>query len=591
MNPYKNMSPKAFWRNGVVEDVALDSIHTPKWTLSKDDCVVTMGSCFAQHVGKKLISMDFNVPFFDDESNIRARAFSANYGNIYTVRQALQLLAEANGSAMRSENYWKTESGFIDPYRPNVFEENFESIESLLENRKHHLISVLNAIKSLDVLVFTLGLTEGWEIKKCGSILPVVPGVLGGEFNKEKYAFKNFDYIEITSDLEEFIDEIIKIRKGDKFKLLLTVSPVPLTATAENRHVLVSSVASKSILRSVADSFSKKYDFIDYFPSFEIVTNPKTISNNFEDNIRNVKQEAVDMVMESFASSYDATHTYSKTLRKQAAKTYENILEEIDDADCEDALLDQFSKKPLKNEGKENILFYGNSHLGFLRNALTDKIKNNSLFVPINFLENKPIQDISSDGFQKFIFKRTNFKNIYQHECDFLVISGFGLMGDGILRSLGPLKPGYEGCEGKDITQKMPINKNEFIRSEKKFKTLIKKRLNEIKKIEERNLFSKILCVVAPDMPEKVARFRLGDSYVDSDNFIRIKKLYLDIFMKLTKEITPTVKYLHHDKRDLYNENGFVLDFYARGKPWDIHPNSEFYVDGGIVKILENELQ
>ena len=63
------------------------------------------------------------------------------------------------------------------------------------------------------------------------------------------------------------------------------------------------------------------------------------------------------------------------------------------------------------------------------------------------------------------------------------------------------------------------------------------------------------------------------------------------LWQYITKEITPTVKYLHHDKRDLYNENGFVLDFYARGKPWDIHPNSEFYVDGGIVKILENELQ
>ena len=57
-----------------------------------------------------------------------------------------------------------------------------------------HLKSVNKAINELDVLVFTLGLTEAWENIECKSILPVVPGILGGVFDKKKYNFLNFDY-------------------------------------------------------------------------------------------------------------------------------------------------------------------------------------------------------------------------------------------------------------------------------------------------------------------------------------------------------------------------------------------------------------
>ena len=129
MNPYTGRPENAFWRTGVAEVCGsnLINIHKPKWNLNKKDTVVTMGSCFAQHIGKKLKSLGFNVPYYDNPDNVKSLAFSANYGNIYTVRQTIQLFEEAFNGFSRSEPYWNVDGGYIDSLRPNVFENNFDS--------------------------------------------------------------------------------------------------------------------------------------------------------------------------------------------------------------------------------------------------------------------------------------------------------------------------------------------------------------------------------------------------------------------------------------------------------------------------------
>ena len=80
------------------------------------------------------------------------------------------------------------------------------------------------------------------------------------------------------------------IRQGRPFNILLTVSPVPLTATASGSHVLVSSTYSKSVLRAVAGDLCSECKHIDYFPSYEIITNPRLHSSAFANNLRSVRE-------------------------------------------------------------------------------------------------------------------------------------------------------------------------------------------------------------------------------------------------------------------------------------------------------------
>ena len=57
-------------------------------------------------------------------------------------------------------------------------------------------------------------------------------------------------------------------------RFLLTVSPVPLTATNSGNHVLVATVDSKSRLRAVAGQLARTVSRVDYFPSYEIISAP-----------------------------------------------------------------------------------------------------------------------------------------------------------------------------------------------------------------------------------------------------------------------------------------------------------------------------
>ena len=57
MHPYKNLSPKKFWKTGAFDRKfeALEDLVSPKFTLRKNTSIATYGSCFAQNIGKYLV--------------------------------------------------------------------------------------------------------------------------------------------------------------------------------------------------------------------------------------------------------------------------------------------------------------------------------------------------------------------------------------------------------------------------------------------------------------------------------------------------------------------------------------------------------
>ncbi|MBU3537078.1 GSCFA domain-containing protein, partial [Alkalihalobacillus clausii] len=93
------------------------------------------------------------------------------------------------------------------------------------------------------------------------------PGAVKCEAD-QTFSFHNNSVANCVEDFDTVIAFLKNINPA--LKILLTVSPVPLIATYENQHVLVSNTISKSILRVSANEISKKYDFVEYFPSFEI---------------------------------------------------------------------------------------------------------------------------------------------------------------------------------------------------------------------------------------------------------------------------------------------------------------------------------
>lgn len=339
MNPYTNRPVKSFWRSAIAERhyADMDDIWNPL-PLSRTDKIATAGSCFAQHIAKNLLNRGANYidrepapAFFQDVSTARRfgyGVYSCRYGNIYTTRQLLQLFQEAFGNRIPLERVWEKDGRYYDALRPSVDPVGQESPETVLALRELHLAKVREMFAELDVFVFTMGLTEGWEHMKDRTIYPTAPGTLCGSFEPDAYAFNNLKHSDVLQDLKKFWIELKTV--NTKARLLLTVSPVPLTATATDNHVLVATTYSKSVLRGVAGELADDYDDIYYFPSYEIIISHPSRGMFFDPNLRSVNEFGVDVVMNHFFSG-DLASIFPKAGSQQVSEL---------DIVCEECLLD-----------------------------------------------------------------------------------------------------------------------------------------------------------------------------------------------------------------------------------------------------------
>jgi len=87
-------------------------------------------------------------------------------------------------------------------------------------------------------------------------------------------------------------------------RLLMTVSPVPLMATATDENVVVATTHSKSVLRAAAGSIARSHEWADYFPSFEIISSHVMRGQFYSPDMRNVSPVGVDHVMRQFFAEH-----------------------------------------------------------------------------------------------------------------------------------------------------------------------------------------------------------------------------------------------------------------------------------------------
>lgn len=312
-HPYADLPDSSFWRRAVagVDRHAFDPVLQPRFRIGAQTPVATAGSCFAQHISRKLQALGFNYLQGEPGEGLDEPArkagqyglYSARYGNVYTTRQLLQLFQRAYGRFAPAEPAWQRPDGrWADPFRPSIEAGGFVTPEAMLADREQHLATVRAVFEGCQLFVFTLGLTEGWRSREDGAMFPLAPGVIAGTYDSARHEFVNFGVHENEQDLSEFLALLKSVNPGAK--VLLTVSPVPLAATYEPRNVLVASSYSKAVLRVVAENALRRFDWVDYFPSYEIITGSFNDGAYFEADHREVNSLGVAHAMRCFVAHY-----------------------------------------------------------------------------------------------------------------------------------------------------------------------------------------------------------------------------------------------------------------------------------------------
>ncbi len=345
-HPYQAQPDKAFWKKTVSNHYPLDisQWYSKKFSIAGRP-IATAGSCFAQHIGKQLRDQGFNFvdvepapAFLAKESHLDYGygMYSARYGNVYSSRQLLQLAQQALGKFVPEESYWLKDDGYVDPFRPTIEPEPFVSIDELNSHRNYHLQCVRKLFEEAQVFVFTLGLTETWVSKQDGSAFPVAPGVAGGLFDPQKYQLLNLSCADVIEDMVSFFKMIRRI--NNKMRFILTVSPVPLMATATDQQVIVATMHSKSVLRAAAGFLTERFRFVDYFPSYEIISAPVMRGQFYNPDMRTVSHYGVDHVMKQFFIE----HQPPKILNDKKTQGSGQENEDEDDTRCDEELLAVF---------------------------------------------------------------------------------------------------------------------------------------------------------------------------------------------------------------------------------------------------------
>jgi hypothetical protein len=86
-------------------------------------------------------------------------------------------------------------------------------------------------------------------------------------------------------------------------RIVVTVSPVPMSATFSGRDIAVANTYSKSTLVAAAQAFQAAHDDVDYFPSYELVTlSPREAA--YGADCLHVPNAVVGGVMEQFMTAY-----------------------------------------------------------------------------------------------------------------------------------------------------------------------------------------------------------------------------------------------------------------------------------------------
>ena len=309
-SPYADLPAVRFWRRAVerVNPSDVDPVGTPPFRVDREVRIATAGSCFAQSMSRVLTRAGYRHLVTEPDTQglpaEQARAqgygvFSTRSGNVYTARQLLQLFDRAYGTFAPDESAWQRPDGrYVDPFRPLIEPDGFASPDDVATSRQTHLAAVRSMFEQLDVLIFTLGLTEAWRSTTDGAVFPLAPGVSAGRMDAVRYEFVNFTAAQVRDDLDAFLARLRGVNADAR--VVLTVSPQPPIATYEPRHVLVSSVYTKAALRVAADEIERAHANVWYFPGYELVAGGFNRGAYFASDLRTVTPEGVDRVMRLF---------------------------------------------------------------------------------------------------------------------------------------------------------------------------------------------------------------------------------------------------------------------------------------------------
>jgi hypothetical protein len=278
----------------------------PKFKLRRDDKFFAIGSCFARGLEQCLqdnhVAVESAAPEFSKlqpaNKETSGLGFTNKY-NTYSILNELRWALDPDAEFPRDSIVPLTKTTWYDPHTNPSLE--FVDLEQTLQRRAVMQI-VTKRITDCRGVIVTLGLAEVWRDIKADVFVNRTPIPSLFKSDPDRYVFQLSNFAENWANLEAIYELLTRYGHPD-FRIVITVSPVPLMNTFSTMDIVVANAWAKSLLRAVAQEWAMAHPNVDYFPSFEIVQNSDR-AEAWETDLRHVKGACVQHIMRLFLQEY-----------------------------------------------------------------------------------------------------------------------------------------------------------------------------------------------------------------------------------------------------------------------------------------------
>lgn len=236
--------------------------------------IVTLGSCFAENITKRLAAAKFCVK----HSPVGILFNPASIASTLTAF-AERSAADCRRIVRRSEG-WVSLDCHSELTMPTE-EEAIKTLQNAIDEG-HKLL------RSATCVIITFGTAWVYEHIATGRVVANCHKQPSREFCRRRMSVE-----EIVALFKPLMEGVLK----DKH-VIFTVSPIRHTADG-----LTENCVSKAILRLAADTLSSTYDNADYFPAYEIVTDDLRDYRFYAEDMVHPSAQAVEYIWQRFIES------------------------------------------------------------------------------------------------------------------------------------------------------------------------------------------------------------------------------------------------------------------------------------------------
>lgn len=254
--------------------------------ISHDSRVLSLGSCFADHIGDKL-------------EKSRINALVNPLGIAFHPLAIMNHLSKAiNGEAFEESGLLEKEDLFFHYLtHSEIKASSKQELIKLLNQKLHEIRTFLDRGTHL---IITLGTAWVYELVDTSQIVANCHKQPSVRFKKRLLTLEEME--EESSALISRLQE-----KYPDLKLILTVSPV--------RHVkdgVPQNQLSKSLLRILSQRLCDQFEQVNYFPAYEIMMDELRDYRFYKIDKIHPTEEAVDHIWKKFIAAYTSKETQEK---------------------------------------------------------------------------------------------------------------------------------------------------------------------------------------------------------------------------------------------------------------------------------------